>query len=74
MGIGLVSQIIEILKTVGFGEHYFEIAKTLKNSTPVIPDQLKRLDGTLCRLFSSSYNWHGQLHIHLKLKLIYMVS
>ena len=48
MGIGLVSQIIERLKTVSFGEHYFEIAKTLKSSTPVIPDQLKRLDGTLC--------------------------
>ena len=31
-GIGLVSQIIEILKTVSFGEHYFEIAKTLRNS------------------------------------------
>ena len=31
-GIGLVSQIMDILKTVSFGEKYFEIATTLRNS------------------------------------------
>ena len=31
-GIGLVGQIMDILKTVSFGEHYFEIATTLRNS------------------------------------------
>ena len=27
-GLGLVSQIVDILKFVSFGTHYFEIAKT----------------------------------------------
>ena len=27
-GLGLVSQIVDILKCVSFGTHYFEIAKT----------------------------------------------
>ena len=31
-GLGLVSQILDILKSVSFGTHYFEIAKTLRNS------------------------------------------
>ena len=31
-GLGLVSQILDILKSVSFGSHFFEIAKTLRNS------------------------------------------
>ena len=31
-GLGLVSQIMDILKSVSFGAHYFEIATTLRNS------------------------------------------
>ena len=29
-GLGLVSQIMDILKNVSFGSHYFEIAATLR--------------------------------------------
>ena len=31
-GLGIVSQIMDILKTVSFGEHYFQIAATLRES------------------------------------------
>ena len=31
-GLGIVSQVIDILKCVSFGAHYFEIAATLRNS------------------------------------------
>ena len=31
-GLGIVSQIMDILKTVSFGEHYFQIATTLRES------------------------------------------
>ena len=31
-GLGIVSQILDILKTVRFGIHYFEIAATLRES------------------------------------------
>ena len=64
-GLGLVSQIMNILKSVSFGAHYFEIASTLRNSilrngmltkceiwytiTPTEVNQLEEVDKLLLR-------------------------
>ena len=64
-GLGLVSQIMDILKSVSFGAHYFEIASTLRNSilingmltnceiwytiTPTEINQLEEVDRLLLR-------------------------
>ena len=46
-GLGIVSEIMDILKTVSFGVHYFEIATTLRES--------KLINGIL----TNCDVWHG---------------